>query len=228
MDQILEARGVQGVMIGHSICWSHLRHFSIENYAWVAIGRNRSMLPVNRVDEDHLATIALHLDFCEQAGHRRVGLLLKQSEPGERQVFLKAAYLCARSNSGAMVAGAPVLEWDESSIEDVSRWMADNNIDAVLSDGPAPVGFDTAEWISLRPGDGVPPRNFSNMSGVGKCALRMMVTQVEQNQRGLPEVFQTILVGPDGRRTKGPFSQANVAAFAAPRACQPAASSLGC
>ena len=89
-----------------------------------------------------------------------------------------------------------MLHWDGANLEAIERWVAEHRINAVLSDSDAPESFDVAEWISLHPGDGVPPRNFSNMAGIGRCALRMMVGQVEQNQRGLPVSYQTILVGP--------------------------------
>ena len=75
LDQILEARGVQGLIIGSSIDWRHLRHFSIENYALVAIGRTTGFsecrLPMFAVELRSVGSgrAGVALGWCQLGGH---------------------------------------------------------------------------------------------------------------------------------------------------------------
>ena len=198
LNKILTTRNVQGVIIGPT-----LEHHRIEGLDWsrfslVTIGYGLIAPSLHRVTEDHHLGMKLAFESALTAGHRRIGLALVRQHNATRRERWMGAYLYEQHQHLSSRERLPVfLGAAGGSMLPAKQWARDCAPDIVLADDPL-------AWK----GSGVPTLGFAltaahhfpgvheNNRGIGHHAADLLVSLALRNDRGIPEVRQTVLVEP--------------------------------
>ncbi|HRE83302.1 MAG TPA: LacI family DNA-binding transcriptional regulator [Opitutaceae bacterium] len=207
-SQILQARGVQGLLVAPlpaenavtpAIAW--------EAFSVLAVGYSVREPAFHRISHDYFHGMSLALQQCRAKGYRRIGFFLDRRVSHVIAHLWHAAYLAEQNTTPGVEAIEPLLaeRWDDPQI---LRWLKQQRLDALICldawrlqaihHVPASlplICLNTDE--SPHPLPGI-RRDFSL---IGHAAIDRLVSLVQTNQRGTPDRVQTVLL--EGEWTHG-------------------------
>lgn len=213
LEQILDARGVLGIVLGtQSRSHGHLR-FSIKQCSAVAIGRTLHFPRIDQVAPDHFMALVTCYRKLLRLGYRRIGLAVSRAVNERSMGHWHAAYLLEQIRKKASPV-LPILsnaEKDKRSLEKwLKKWKPDcvitaledpfsgqrNRADQLEEFGqeiPSDIGLavvNITETAHLSRFSGI----VEPLSGIGVAAIDILVGRIRHNLRGIPEARTVSLI----------------------------------
>jgi len=199
LDRILEARGIQGVILAPPYRGSRSLNMRWERYACLGMGHGWEPQQLDRLANDHAQNMLLAFEELARLGYRRVGVLLggKAAMGGKGLKwlpgFLEAQNRLPASRRLPLYTGGA----DQNAVGDFQRWRRRTRPDVLLSVTGQVVPF--LEDCGVRIPDDlgyaclVRPRH-SSFAGVdekndvlGAVAVELVAAQIARNERGIPD-----------------------------------------
>lgn len=221
VDRILEARGIQGIILAPPYRGNRAVDIRWERYAAVGMGHGWEPQELDRVANDHAQNILLAFEELARLGYRRIGVILGgQMALGGRGLKWIAGFLQAQQRLPA--ARRVPLFTDQagcSGSKEFRHWFARHRPDVVLT----LTGHEKAalDGMGIRVPDDVGfaclvcPRD-SSFAGIdekneiiGATALELVASQIARNEFGVPSHPKLTLI--DGRWVQGSSAPARVA-----------------
>ncbi|PTX99356.1 LacI family transcriptional regulator [Verrucomicrobia bacterium LW23] len=215
LDRVLQARGIQGVVLAPPYRGNTSLPLRWERYACVGIGHGWEPQQLDRVANDHAQNVLLAFDELARLGRRRIGMVLDPDNATRRGLkwlagFLEAQYRLPRSRRIPFLP-ATSSRGQAARLAAFSAWRNTHRPDAILSlTGREQVILDNA---GLRTPDDilhaclVRQRN-SPLPGVderneiiGAAAVELVASQIARNELGIPRHPRLTLI--DGRWVEG-------------------------
>lgn len=208
LQQVLDTRGIHGVIIGPVPARSFKIDLAWERLACVTIGHSFAGVPVHRVTHNHFRSMRLVLNICRERGWKRPGVVFSQHMLDAVDQGFLAGYLTGSYQSAQKILVPPLLYEDGSFTREVLLdWVKKHRVDAVLS-----LRHDTYDWLAeagYRAGQDIGlvmldcNESANEMSGidqrqfeVGGAATEMLAQAMQDNQFGVPTLPR--IVGLDG------------------------------
>lgn len=205
LDGILQARNIQGVIVGplpeahgnFALDWSRL--------CTVVIEYSFSQPAFDRVVTDSYATMNMAVAECRRRGFSRLGVVLAQVVDERNEGLLSAAYSLAREKD-RRIAAIPRLilpGWQEDAMESwMQRWRPEvlissntllPSIRAYLQRKrirvPAQVGLLNLNVDPAMDLSGI----CQDAPGIGAAAVRLVIEKLNHNDFGIPKSRVTLL-----------------------------------
>jgi DNA-binding LacI/PurR family transcriptional regulator len=200
LSSILEARGVPGFILSPLISRSR-GHVSMawEKFSSVVIGLGYARPQLHRVHHHHFLGMMTALRMLKKQGHERIGFY-SGSTINERMF---------RAWSASFLAHHPLARPEKllalrktPSRADFLAWVRKERPEVVI-DG----GHVVAEWLTALPASKRPMlvtlawhSDFPEVSGIdqqadvlGAAAVDLLVTQYQQNERGIPAAPKIVM-----------------------------------
>ena len=207
---ILEARGVEGVLVGPTTGWARPPDLDWARFCPVKVGTPFPDLRLPCAGHHHFRGMTTVLAELARRGYRRPGLVLRSYQEAKTGGAWSAPYFRHQRDLPAAARLAP-LWLDELSAERFSRWFQAQRPDVVVGQGnelpawlealgrriPADVGFvDLDRCAPDRAG-------IDQLSSVvGAAAVDLLLGRLLARERGLPDAAPVVLV--EGRWADGP------------------------
>jgi LacI family transcriptional regulator len=207
LSQVLYHRSVPGIILAPLPRGADSLEMDWERFSAVAVGYSDIGPDLHRVTSDYYQAMLLAVEHLRRAQYRRLGLALKGNGDARVQHQWGAAFLWEqmRENPRDRV---PLLlaqggEWDEDRF---GAWFLEHTPEAVLGQDPQiltwlerlgqrvprDVGF-----VHLRNPD--PSGEFAgpyyNPRAIGALAVDSLVAQIQQNDRGVPQLPRIVQLG---------------------------------
>lgn len=204
LTQILRARGIGGVVMapvpgGNAEGLLDWRHFSV-----ALIGESVKTPRLNRAVPNQRHAMQRALCELTRLGYRRIGLVLRRRYHRMTDYIMMSAFLMFQH--GLKKAEGVPVEMPEEWTEDVfMKWFERHRPEAVVGTVrparewlakrgvhcPRDVGLVSFDWDEER-------QDFAavdqSASAVGAAAVDVVLGQMRRNERGIPEIPQTLLV----------------------------------
>lgn len=207
-QRMLRNRGVQGLILApeheaplpFNLDWDHFSVISLH------YGPSQVVPRFNQLVSNHFHSVIELCRKCRKLGYRRIGLLLRdhpETHP-EYGRLVYGAFLAGLSESKAL-ANVPPLTLRELDIPQAAEWVKRHRIDAVIQAGGGfSPKFDPPELVRQMRRQGVPLASDVGLvvmghrpefdlttvdertHEIGAMAVRMLVEDIQQNQRGVP------------------------------------------
>lgn len=212
-SEMLHARGIQGLLIGPLADGDPPPQLHWEYFASVSISVPLPSLAITTVCNDHYFSSMQAVRECYRRGYRRPGLALREVHRHRFQGRWQGGYLV----SGELMPDLKLVEplfvddWDDA--QSISRWVKREKPDVVINLGGAPLhetltraGWRIPQelgfaWLAC-------PRLGDPLSGIwqngrltGALAVDTLISQVERNERGMPEQATTLMI--EGKWNEG-------------------------
>ena len=200
LNEVLQARNIQGIIVGPSTHHYRIEGFDWSKYAAAAIGYALDDPLLHRVSEDHYKGMKQLFEHCLHKGYRRIGLGIVRTHNDERYQRWLAAYLLEQHLSD-LEPKLPIFQaqsddWKEPAL----AWAREQKPNIVLTDDPD-------EWKDLN----IPTMGFAisdfdhsdsqgiieNNREIGIGAADVIVGLLYRNERGAPHCRRTVLVDPE-------------------------------
>lgn len=214
LQQILETRGVQGVVLDtQTRSHGHLR-FSVDRCSVVAIGRTLHFPKVDQISPDHFCALVTCYRKLLRMGYRRIGLAVSRSFNERSMGHWHAAYLLEQVRKKAFPA-IPILTSAEEDKASLGKWLARWKPDCIITaieephsgkpnradclrelevDVPGEIGLaiinNIAESEEMPPFSGI----IEPLREIGEAALNVLVSRIRHNLRGVPEARTVSLI----------------------------------
>jgi len=212
LSEILYTRAIRGIVIPPLLRASGHLSLRWEYFAAAAIGYTTIKPDLHRATHSHLAGMVLALRQLKKRGYQRIGFanLFGQDER-VRHNWL-AGFLTYREIHSHDCTIPPFIppQWN---LKEFKKWLDQNRPDVVLSNSSLPLkmlqdlGYDVPGEIGYANLDRA--TNDAPYAGVdqypeqvGAAAIDLVVTQLQNNELGLPRHPQTLLL--DGGWVDGP------------------------
>ncbi|WP_372807728.1 LacI family DNA-binding transcriptional regulator [Pontiella sp.] len=214
MDTIFKTRSIRGLLIA-PLAWEitpiHWDDFPWKDYAGVRFGRSAQGPLYHFVTSAQVSGSARAFERANQKGYRRIGYFGLNTP---RRMFV-AGYLRAQQTVPANQQVPPMCyeanDTPEQQQELLAAWLASNRPDAILTDNqllpsmlhelgyrvPEDIGIATTSIHDTPIDAGI----NQNPEEIGKAAVRMLVSLINEHHFGIPEVRNQILV--DGKWQDG-------------------------
>ena len=207
--EILHSRGISGLCIAPTPI---VRHLDLEwsLFCCVTIGYSLLQPVLHRTAPHHFQAVLDAARNLWARGHTRIGLCLHAAtSPCVNDLWLAGAMLTRRHNPRAPLE---VFLYDDASLSEVPAWVAEERLQAVLSDdprvldaqeparagGPPPVDYVSLNWIQDETrGPGVDQRP----AAVGAAAIDQLLALLQRGEFGIPRIPVTAMV--DGEWVEG-------------------------
>lgn len=206
LSDILWSRGIMGVVIPPMFRTltgqvPHLQlAFQWERFAVVTIGDMLSSPQLTRVVHDHYTSILMTMTALEERGYQRIGLCLTEHMDLTVNRRWQAGYRVYRANHP--IGRIEPLILPDLSVESVAQWQRANKLDAIISaELRMPrflreMGLEIGNDIGYADLDlDIEREDFAAVSGIvqnssmlGKAAVDIVVSSLNRNQLGVPEV----------------------------------------
>jgi LacI family transcriptional regulator len=210
---ILYARGIPGCIVAPPP--GNMRHLRLRwtDCTWVTFHHDSWRPLLHRVAKDDNFMMGKTLRELRRAGYRRVGLAMAQKQDAKGGFALQARFRLNQirySETGEI----PPLMYDEPDLPDAREafldWFREHRPDVlichdgktreVLEDAGIRVpddvglvhlnlGLDTPGWTGM----------YLDDARIGEACVDLLVSQIQQNQRGVPEFPYEILLRPEWR-----------------------------
>lgn len=205
LDGILQARNIQGVIVGplpeahgnFTLDWSRL--------CTVVIEYSFTQPAFDRVVTDSYATMNMAIAECRRRGFSRLGVVLAQVVDERNEGLLSAAFSLAREKD-RRIAAIPRLilpGWQEDAME---SWMRRWRPEVIISSNallpsiqtylerrrirvPAQVGLLNLNVASDMNLSGI----CQDAPGIGAAAVRLVIEKLNHNDFGIPKSRVTLL-----------------------------------
>lgn len=212
LARILEARGIQGILLGALSKPGEALDFSWGKFTAVTLGYSVQRPSMPRVVTDHYRNTCMALDRVEERGYRRPGLLAFRPQEVAMDNLHLAAFLAHRDDTKAPLRARPLVT-SRMTPDTIRTWFDQEKPDVILTTNyPANLHFDQAgirvprdvALVSLghykdEPGlAGVLPGN----ERLGAVAVDLIVSQLHHGRPGIPTHAQTVRM--DGCWRDGP------------------------
>ncbi|MFT3991471.1 MAG: LacI family DNA-binding transcriptional regulator [Luteolibacter sp.] len=205
LDQILSARGVNGILLAPLPENGNWRNFPWEKYAVVRFGNEQLDIPGHRICPDHVENMKTAFQKIREKGYQRIGYIAGAAAlPGAE---LREAGYCLAQKKMDDSHWIPVFHQqtddDRSPRRRFTEWMNQYRPDAIISEygeleetlveeGWAPNSLGIA-YTSAK-SDGERAGVCWNLENIGKVGFQLLDTQISVGHRGSPEITQTILI----------------------------------
>lgn len=204
MSQILYTRSIRGIILPPML--HAMGHLSLrwENFTTVAIGLTIVKPAVHRVAHAHMNGMVLALRKLKQRGYHRIGFANLQSQNDRVGNNWLAGYLTYFQITAPEKLIPPlfVTKWNRNEFR---KWVDTHKLDAVLSNSTEPfqmladLKYQIPEKIAFASLDRLRPETgFAGIDQhpekVGASAVDLLITQIHNNEFGLPETPHTLLL----------------------------------
>lgn len=216
LDQVLDARGIHGLIVLPVPAGVSLEGLSYERLAAAAVDPSLKHPHLHRASSDYFQGMTTALARLTALGRKRIGFVISAAEVVRIGDLWLAAYLrwqSALPHGRRLVVHMPRQNTRRAFLQ----WLRHEHPDAIVSNEP-PYLLD---WLSAA--DTVIPRDMAyatlgvqadaqtagidqHAEQVGWAAFDLVVSQLNRNEYGLPTVPQTVLV--EGAWVDGPTATA--------------------
>ncbi len=207
LAQILYTRNVRGILIppgAYPKEWTD--EFPWSQFSVVSIGRN--VLPLHTITSDQISNTMFALDMMEARGYRRVGFA---GEPWISRLFAPGFWWAQHLSSIPNECRVPPLieSYNDMGVykERLLAWIAEHKPDAILTDNRHIPGM--LKEAGLRVPEDIALASFTildcpidsginqNPTEIGRVAVLMLQSLINDNDRGIPAISRQILIKGD-------------------------------
>jgi LacI family transcriptional regulator len=204
LSEILQARGVPGVVLGANRMLPPSAHLEWSQFAIAAIGRTDVGHELHRTVGDYYRAVREACQRCRTRGYRRIGLAISREHDIAHQSLHRSALLGCQAEWPRR-QHVPVLIAEQWAAEPFLAWVERHRPEVVIASYDDPVrwlaeaGYKIPEDIGLiRPhvndrSIGVGGFLFDD-SELGSAAVDLVVEQLNHNERGLPDTVKRVLL----------------------------------
>ena len=215
LQQILEARGVRGILIPPHRADLSLPDFDWSRFSVVRLGFSVKDPRAHVVTSDQSTCAAMAFEQVHERGYQRIGYVSSRRFDRNTGGNFRAGYLRSQDAFLPLKKHLPPLFLEEESTvadaRQLGKWLKQSKPDAIITTLPGLHGL--LDRIGCRVPDDVAvcatsvfDGNFDcgvdqNSSEIGHVAMRMLAGLIHQNERGIPLYCRRILV--EGRWIEG-------------------------
>lgn len=207
-QEIIETRGIKGVLIPPHppSAAQHLEQFEWADFAIMRFGRSVPHPASHITAADQYTNMLLAYDKVSELGYQRIGMV---SVPRNHTNwinfdtgYLKAQEQRAESERIPIYYDTPIDQ--EPKLKDFAQWLEQYQPDAIIS---GTGGVKTlVEGIGLEPGTDIGLATMTvldtsidaginqNSYQIGRIAVRNLISQIHDQDTGIPELFHQISV----------------------------------
>lgn len=204
LTQILRARGIGGVVVAPVPGRSAEGLFDWKHFSVSLIGESVKLPRLNRAVPNQRHAMQLALRELTRLGYRRVGLVLRERYHRMTDYIMLSTFLTFQHGLKP-AERVPIEMPEEWTKEKFLAWFARHKPDALIGavrparewlaqqgvQCPGDVGLVLLDWDEEM-------QDFAavdqNASAVGAAAVDLVLGQMRRNERGIPEIPQTVLV----------------------------------
>jgi len=205
LEKILLARNIQGILIPpHGTMAPEWESFNWNNFCVVRFGHSVSHPRAHMISSDQLTDGLIAFENVWTHGYRRIGLV---SLPKSTTRF-GAGYLFSQMRLSPETRIPPLVfpeHHDEKTrCRIVKSWLNKHKPDAILTDVRQMretllnLGYKVPEDLGLAAfsvlDGGADAGIDQNSSEIGKAAVQMLISLINHNERGIPEVCRELLI----------------------------------
>ncbi|MCH6256111.1 LacI family transcriptional regulator [Puniceicoccaceae bacterium K14] len=198
LNQILSTRGVRGVIFGPTLHHQNITGLEWERYSLITIGYGLTSPSLHRVAQDHHAGITGAFSEFLKKGYSRIGLAFTLQHNATRLERWVCVYQYEQIRYAKSRNRLPVFSAkSKDPMIEAKEWIQSAKPDAIITDNPSAwteTGIPTLGFThsSSKPYSGVQHDN----SHIGIRAMDLLAYMVLNNERGIPEARQTVLIEP--------------------------------
>ena len=200
LERVLQARGIRGVIIAPQADPARALPLAWERYAAIAIGYTLKAPEIDRVTNDHFATMTGLLEKLHQRGYRRLGCYLWETDNermGQRagSAFLAVSreYQC-RVRLYAEFQGAEFVRWVRQFQFDGVVCRADEALKALALAGIAvPADLGVAGYAVGSEETAISGMQHNNWR-IGASAAEWVSAKLQRGEWGLSEYPRRLLI----------------------------------
>jgi LacI family transcriptional regulator len=207
MSQILESRGIQGIIIPPISDFGKILNFNWEAFSVVTIGYSLLEPRFNRVVGNQRQAIFNCLQKLLETGHKRIGAVWHELYDARLTFITDTVYMWFQQKLPES-RRIPLLKLPESmdgNDEILSRWLQSNRPDAIITHDPTlcetfeRLGYPIPDDFSIVNQGAIASKDIQTgyrLSSVeiGHQVVKMLDSQLQQNVFGIPEFPITSLV----------------------------------
>ncbi|MBC8010710.1 MAG: LacI family DNA-binding transcriptional regulator [Burkholderiales bacterium] len=204
MSTILQTRGIPGILIAPLPTHGLRLGIDWKLFSTVAIGWSFNEVPCHHIANSQFHTINTALSACRDRGFTRIGFAIPQVVDDKTEHIWLSAYLGFLARHPALKKLAPFVT-DFFDEDPFLAWHAKNKPDVIVTTHVPIIDWLKRAGISIPADvayvylDYTPERgDFAGINQqpeqVGAAAVDLLVEQINQNRRGVPEVPKSVLI----------------------------------
>lgn len=207
--RILKARGFAGVVLAPTEDGAQTKpRIDLDFCAAATIGYSLENPVISRAVHDHAGSVDRALHELVALGHRRIGLVTRETINKRICGRWLGAFLAAQHGALAPLLAPPIVlpRAENSGEAEVLGWLAQHRPDAVITSewellkaasSSASPRTAMPQLVSLDWHPGLPPGSIGidqHSELVGAAAVDMVIGQISRHERGAPAVRRTLLI----------------------------------
>jgi LacI family transcriptional regulator len=207
MSQILESRGIQGIIIPPVHDFGKILNFNWEAFSVVTIGYSLLEPRFNRIVGNQRQAIFNCLQKLLETGHKRIGAVWHELQDIRLTFIMDTVYIWFQQKLPAS-RRIPLLKLPERPDGNdavLSNWLKSNSPDAIITHDPTlcdtldRLGYHIPADLSILTQGPIASENTQtgyhvSPVQIGRQAVKMLDSQLQQNVSGIPEFPITSLV----------------------------------
>jgi DNA-binding LacI/PurR family transcriptional regulator len=208
IESILYARGIEGVILTAHFSYSPVDLGGIhwEKFSAVRTSRFPVSPGFHLVTPHQFSNTILAFDRIRAKGYRRVGLIAYEKSPGGRNWEFESGFLAAQQEIPTRER-LPIFHLDSSDSASESRldaWIKRQRPDAILTVHEQAktyllnLGYRIPEDFGLatvsRQDCGIEAGIDQLATEIGRCAVLLLLSMLNDNERGLPQHTREVLI----------------------------------
>jgi len=207
LDQILQSRGIQGIIAATFLDRNHSMPLTWSRYAHVKIDNSPIETPVHKVRSDVIASIQGNYREARRRGYGRIGIAIRRIWNDKNDDLILMGYLRSQALDPGEAAIPPFIHDDTMPVEAFEAWNARYQPDVVISLDP--FFLPLAKKCGLRVPKDLAYLSFDNKNedgliagyrqrhrALGAAAVDFVAAMIHRNEFGLPELPQTLNIPP--------------------------------
>ena len=207
LHQILQARGIRGLLLPPHSENPDWGDFPWEHYSIVRFGRSLHEPRTHLVTSDQVANTILAFQRIRELGYPRIGFVTNEIAMSERGHLFEAGFLVAQRLIDENLR-LPVFVTSQFKMTDCpkafSAWVKKHKPDAILTDMPEvpdllkhagvrvpeDIGLAVTSILDARADAGIDQHSEE----IGRVGFLMLNSVINDGVRGIPSIFRQILV----------------------------------